>query len=349
MLHNALAWLAVAMSGTTVTPASAVSQPIVIAHRGASGERPEHTLAAYDRAIDQGADVIEPDLVLTRDGVLVARHENEISGTTDVADHPEFAARRATKTIDGATVTGWFTEDFTLAELRTLRARERLPQLRPDNARFDGLHPIPTFDEILQLAAARSVETGRSVGVYPETKHPSYFASIGLTHDAPLIAALERHGLNRAGAPVYVQSFEVGNLQRLRPRLHVTLIQLIAAEGGPADRPGMAYADMLTPTGLRAIASYADGIGPDKRLVLAPDTLASTSVVAAAHGAGLKVHPWTLRAENYFLPPRFRRGDDPRQHGDLAGEIDALLAEGVDGMFSDFPAVAVERVRARRR
>lgn len=345
MLHGALALLAVAMSGPVANPDPASPRPIVIAHRGASGERPEHTLAAYDRAIDQGADVIEPDLVVTRDGVLVARHENEISGTTDVADHPEFAARRTTRTIDGATVTGWFTEDFTLAELRILRARERLPQLRPANARFDGLFAIPTFDEILQLAAARSAETGRPIGVYPETKHPTYFDSIGLSHDAPLIDALERHGLNRAGAPVYVQSFEVGNLQRLRPRLRVTVVQLVAAEGAPADRPQLPYARMLTPAGLRDVARYADAIGPDKRLVLDPSTLASTGLVARAHDAGLKVHPWTMRAENYFLPARLRRGEAPGAHGDLAGEIDALLAEGVDGLFSDFPAISAQRVR----
>jgi glycerophosphoryl diester phosphodiesterase len=322
-----------------------VAHPIVIAHRGASGERPEHTLASYDRAIEQGADFIEPDLVLTRDGVLVARHENEISETTDVAQRSEFADRRTSKTIDGVAMTGWFTEDFTLAELRTLRARERLPQLRPANTAHDGLYQVPTFDEILRLVRARSVETGCTIGVYPETKHPSYFASIGLPHEAPLLAALAAYGYDSAEDAIFIQSFEVGNLVRLNGLTQVRLIQLVADEGGPPDRAGVRYADMVSAEGLAAIAAYADGIGPAKNMVIARNadgTLgASTGLVARAHTAGLEVHPWTFRAENFFLPTDLRDGADPRSKGDLVAEMRAFLAEGVDGLFADHPAMAV--------
>ena len=324
-----------------------MSQPdssfTIIAHRGASGERPEHTLASYALAIEQGADFIEPDLVLTRDGVLVARHENEISGTTDVADHPEFADRRTTKTIDGESVTGWFTEDFTLAELRTLRARERLPQLRPANIAYDGQFLIPTFEEILALVQQHRERTGQWIGVYPETKHPSHFAGIGLPHEPPLLRLLARYGYDSADDPIFIQSFEVGNLQRLRSRTRVRLIQLIADEGGPADAPGRSYASMLTTEGLADVARYADGIGPDKGLVLTRGLMGdaqSTGLVARAHAAGLAVHPWTFRRENHFLPIRLRSGLDPREPGDLAAEMREFLAEGVDGLFTDNPAVA---------
>jgi len=315
------------------------SGPIVIAHRGASGERPEHTIAAYELAIEQGADFIEPDLVLTKDGVLVARHENEISGTTDVATRPEFASRKATKMIDGQSVTGWFTEDFTLAELKTLRARERLPQLRPANTAYDGQYAIPTLDEIIALAKARKV------GIYPETKHPSYFASIGLPHEARLLATLKAAGWTTRTSPVFIQSFEVGNLQSLSRKTKVRLVQLVDAEGGPADRQGVTYASMLTPAGLKAIAAYAQGIGPNKALVIArkPDgrSGAPTGLVAAAHAVKLAVHPWTMRAENVFLPAELRNGDDPKTRGDLSAEIRSFFAAGIDGVFSDFPGEAV--------
>src|SRR5262245_51004304 len=246
-----------------MTPASS---PIVIGHRGASGDRPEHTLESYRLAIEQGADFIEPDLVSTRDHVLVARHENEISGTTDVASHAEFASRKTTKTADGTSVTGWFTEDFTLAELKTLRARERLPELRgTDN---DGKFQIPTFDEVLDLAK----KAPRRVGVYPETKHPSYFDSIGLSLEEPLVKALEAHGLRGRDAPVFIQSFEVANLKDLAGRTKVRLVQLIDASRGPADFAAKGdrrtYADMVTPEGLRAIAAYAQAVGVNKNLVL---------------------------------------------------------------------------------
>ena len=320
------------------------AKPILIAHRGASGERPEHTLAAYKLAIEAGADFIEPDLVLTRDGVLVVRHENEISGTTDVADHPEFSGRKTTKTIDGQKLTGWFTEDFTLAELKTLRARERLPQLRPANTAYDGQFEIATFKEVLALVGAESKALGREIGVYPETKHPSYFASIGLPHEAPLLAALGAHGWTKRTSPVFIQSFEVGNLKALRKKTQVRLIQLVDGEGTPADTPATTYLDMLTPAGLKAIAAYADGIGPNKALIIpqqADGRLGHpTLLVANAHKAGLKVHPWTFRAENYFLSAAYRKGSDPKAHGDLEGEIKAYLGTGIDGLFSHNPREA---------
>ncbi|TPG10928.1 glycerophosphodiester phosphodiesterase [Sphingomonas oligophenolica] len=305
--------------------------PIVIAHRGASGLRPEHTLAAYELAIGQGADFIEPDLVPTRDDILVARHENEISDTTDVADHPEFAVRRTTRTIDGKQLSGWFTEDFTLAELKTLRARERLPQLRPDNAAYDGRYEIPTLAEIIALAKKHEV------GVYPETKHPTYFAHIGHPTDALLVEQLRAAGWDRPDAPVFIQSFEVENLKRLHGMTKIRLIQLTAGEGGPADGAAPSYAAMLTPAGLTQIATYAYGIGPDKAQLWQGEV--PTTLVADAHAAGLRVHPWTYRAEGYFLPGRFRRGDDPRAHGDLRGEIESAITQGVDGFFTDFPLV----------
>ncbi|UVO51958.1 glycerophosphodiester phosphodiesterase [Sphingomonas sp. SUN019] len=311
-----------------------LSPPIVIAHRGASGERPEHTIAAYELAIAQGADVIEPDLVPTKDDVLVARHENEISETTDVASHPEFAGRKATKTIDGQKMTGWFVEDFTLAELKTLRAKERLPLLRPGNTAYDRKYDIPTLAEIIALAKKHKV------GIYPETKHPSYFASIGHATDAPLVAQLKAAGWDSPDAPVFIQSFEVANLKRLARTTKLRLIQLVAGEGGPADGAAPSYAAMMTPAGLREVASYAWGIGPDKAMLW--DGKLPTGLVRNAHAAGLRVHPWTFRAENYFLPSRFRDGLNPRGHGDVAGEIAAALRLGIDGFFTDYPAIGVK-------
>lgn len=321
--------------------------PIVIAHRGASGLRPEHTLAAYDLAIDQGADFIEPDLVPTKDDVLVARHENAIADTTDVADRPEFASRRTTKTIDGHNLTGWFVEDFTLAELKTLRAKERLPKLRPANTAYDRRFEIPTLAEIIALAKRRSAETGRTIGIYPETKHSTYFAGIGHPTDLLLVAQLKAAGWDSATAPVFIQSFEVKNLQRLHAVTRVRLIQLIDGEGGPADAAQPSYAAMITPAGLKAVAGYAYGIGPNKGMLWAGTT--PSPLVADAHAAGLRVHPWTYRAENMFVPDRFRRGTDPAAHADIAAEIDAGLAQGIDGFFTDFPlygAQARDRLRA---
>ncbi len=353
MIRLLAALLAVLLSAgctaddVTAQPTLDGQPPVVIAHRGASGERPEHTLASYRLAIDLGADYIEPDLVLTRDGVLVARHENEISETTDVAKHPEFAARKTTKTIDGQKVTGWFTEDFTLAELKTLRARERLPKLR--STEYDGQFEIPTFEEILTLLAEVNKKRDKPVGVYPETKHPGYFVSIGLPHEAPLLGMLDRFGYRGRTAPVFIQSFEVGNLMDLRAKSDLPLIQLMDAGGGPADRPGTSYAAMTSPAGLKMIAAYADGIGPNKALVIPRGTLGTlgdpTSLVKDAHAAGLKVHPWTFRRENYFLPLGDKGGINPAGHGDLAGEIAAYLDTGIDGLFSDNPREAVAAVK----
>jgi glycerophosphoryl diester phosphodiesterase len=304
---------------------------LIIAHRGASGERPEHTLAAYALAIEQGADFIEPDLVPTKDGVLVARHENEISGTTNVASRPEFAARKTTKTIDGETVTGWFTEDFTLAELKTLRARERLPQLR--STAFDGQYQVPTFAEVLALAKAKGV------GVYPETKHPAYFEGLGLSFDGPLLAELRKVGWTKKSDPVFIQSFEDGNLIRLSKLTKLRLVQLVAPD----------QAARLTPAGLKLVASYAAGVGPEKSLVIprGPDGRLGvpTDLVARARALGLAVHPWTFRRENFFLPAGLKRGDDPRAAGDLGGEVCMFLKAGVDGVFSDNVAEAVAAKR----
>ncbi len=328
-----------------LTPTSpTLAAPLVIAHRGASGSRPEHTLESYKLAIEEGTDFIEPDLVMTRDHVLVARHENEISGTTDVATHPEFAARQATKIIDGQSFTGWFTEDFTLVELKTLRARERLPELRPQNCAYDGQFEIPTFMEILALAAT----TPERVGVYPEIKHGTYFDGLGMNMEAPLLAALEQAGFTKASDPVFIQSFEVGNLERLRKLTQLRLVQLIDGTGHPADRPELPSTTMITPAGLAAIARYADAIGVTKALIVPRDasgqSLSPTMLVDDAHKAGLKIHAWTFRAENAFLPAERRAGTDPAAHGALAAELRQFYELGIDGVFCDFPGVAV-RVR----
>jgi glycerophosphoryl diester phosphodiesterase len=299
-----------------------MSKILVIAHRGASGERPEHTLESYRLAIEEGADYIEPDLVMTRDGVLIARHENEIGGTTDVAQHPEFASRRRTQTIDGETMVGWFTEDFTLAEIKTLRARERLPELRPQNCAFDGQFLVPTFDEIMQLAVdANARRAGSKIGVYPETKHPAHFQGLGLPQEQAVLDTLQRHGYGAEGSPVVIQSFDPRNLRQLRGMTRLTLVQLLEHELGD----------------LAEVATYADGIGIAK-------ALASAEGVRAAHAVHLKVHVWTFRAENEFLPDDLKIGNSPAAHGDLDAEIQRYLRRGIDGFFVDFPAVGV-RVR----
>ena len=300
-----------------------MSDVVVIAHRGASGERPEHTLESYRLAIEQGADYIEPDLVMTRDGVLIARHENEIGGTTDVANRPEFAARRRAQIIDGETMTGWFTEDFTLAEIKGLRARERLPALRPRNCAFDGRFSVPTFDEILQLVTETNGRrgTGPRIGVYPETKHPAHFAAIGLPQEQAVLAALDRFDYGREGSPVFIQSFDPNNLRQLRELTHLPLVQLLEHELGDLHR----------------IAEYADGIGIAK-------SLATAKGVAEAHSLDLTVHVWTFRAENEFLPADLKIGDAPAGHGNIDGEIERYLLRGIDGFFTDFPATGV-RVR----
>ncbi len=313
-----------------------MSRPLIIAHRGASGERPEHTRAAYDLAIQQGADFIEPDLVMTADGVLIVRHENEIGGTTDVAARPAFANRHTTKTIDGQSVTGWFTEDFTLAELKTLRVRERLPDLRPANSAFDGREPILTFDEVLDIAATAGVR------VAPELKHPGYFAALGLPIEDAFVATLQRRGLTGAAAPILIQCFETGTLRRLRARIAAPLLQLVAASGGPVDRPDLSYVAMTTRDGLAAVAAYADWIGADTALI-EPVPGAPSALIADAHAAGLSVAAWTFRAENAFLPEADRIGDEPATHGRLRERLARFAGYGLDAAFTDHPGLAVDR------
>ncbi|MCY7396788.1 MAG: glycerophosphodiester phosphodiesterase [Nocardioides sp.] len=328
-----------------------VDVPQVFGHRGASGYRPEHTLASYRLAIQLGADYIEPDLVPTKDGVLVARHENDITGTTDVADRQEFAARETTKTIDGRPITGWFTEDFTLAELKTLRAKERLPDVRPGNTRFDGRFQVPTFAEVLALVKEQGKKYGREIGVAPETKHPTYFDSIGLSPEEPMLRELKRAGLDRTRSKVLIQSFEITNLRQLDTQTDLPLEQLVDATGAPFDAvaagdPTTTYASMVTRAGLREISQYADWVGPQKDLVLprnaAGATTVPSSLVPDAHRYGLRVVVFTLRDENQFMAINFRRGTDPNAKGDIFAEVTAFLDAGVDGLFADYPDSAVD-------
>jgi glycerophosphoryl diester phosphodiesterase len=330
---------------------SQLARPVVIGHRGAAGYRLEHTIAGYKLAIRMGADYIEPDLVTTKNGVLVVRHENNITGTTDVADHPEFADRMTTKVIDGVSQTGWFTEDFTLAEIKTLRAKERLPDVRPQNTKYDGRFRIPTFNQVLDLADRQSRITGRRIGVYPETKHPTYFDSIGLSLEEPLLSALKRHHLDKKQSKVVIQSFETANLRELNRKTPVFLVQLIDASGAPYDLVAAGdprtYRDLTTPAGLSFVDQYADGVGVNKDLVLPRDpatgaTGEPSALVTDAHAQGLRVHIWTMRAENQFMATNFRRSTDPNAAGDLYAEAQAFLDAGVDGKFSDNPDVAVE-------
>ncbi|WP_130013640.1 glycerophosphodiester phosphodiesterase family protein [Serinicoccus sediminis] len=344
------------------------ASPLVLAHRGASGSLPEHTLAAYALAARQGADYLELDLVATRDGTLVARHENDIRGTTDVARHPGLAGRRRRALVDGTTVDGVFTEDLDLGELRTLRARERLPRLRGTDR--DGEWPVPTFPEIIALRAELSEELGRELGLYVELKHPTHFAAAGLPLEERMLADLEAAGLTGPEAPVWVQCFEPGSLRRLREELGCRLRQVLLATA-PQDVPAdlvaagdpRTYAELLSPEGLAGLVGYVDGLGPRKQMVLpwSPDgTLGEpTPLVADAHAAGLVVHAWTFRAENEFLPPALRRdpagrsGDadggappPPATHGDLAAEVRQHLEAGVDGIFTDHPDLVVQALRA---
>ncbi len=358
-LIRRLALLLIASGTFACANHSAAPKPLpgvlVIAHRGASALMPEHTIAAYAKAIDLGADAIEPDLVISKDGVLIARHENEIGRTTDVAGKPEFAARKTVKVIDGASVSGWFTEDFTLKELKTLRAVERIPANRPGNTRFNGQFEIPTLQEIIDLAKARTESSRRTIAVYPETKHPSYFRSVGLPLETRLADQLKANGYFDKNAAVFIQSFEVGSLKELRAMTPVRLVQLI---GNPKAQPedfrlagdARTYSDLITPAGLRAIASYANGIGPAKELLVPRDAQgnlgAASPLGADAKAAGLLVHPYTFRPENPFLPRNLRRGDvqSPSERGDLAAEIAVFLQAGVDGIFADDPAIARQAV-----
>lgn len=317
------------LAASTLAVPAALASPdcLVIAHRGASGYLPEHTLAAYALGAQLGADYVEPDLVMTRDGALVARHEAALGGTTDVAAHPEFAGRRRSRTVDGQLVNDWFSDDFTLAELRTLRARERLPELRPANTRFDGLFAIPDFAAILALRARLSTELGRPVGVYPELKSPALFRARGLDPEAALVAALRDAGLATRDAPVIVQSFDPDALRRLRTLAPLRQVQLLPLEGDPANPPP------LPP--LRDVAGWADGIGVSRSLVIDPDGR-SLPLVRAAAAAGLFVHAWTFRRET-ALADRPDPGA-PLPPADAAiAQIRRYLALGVDGIFTDQP------------
>ncbi|WP_443192014.1 glycerophosphodiester phosphodiesterase [Pseudomonas indica] len=330
--------------------------PLVIGHRGASGYVPEHTLASYALAVLQGADYIEPDLVMTKDGQLVARHDNELGLTTDVAQRPEFADRRRTQTVDGVTLTGWFSEDFTLAEIKSLRAIERIPTIRPGNARLDGAFEVPTLQEIIDLVKSLQISQQRVIGLYPETKHPTHFQQLGLAMERPLVRILARNGYASRWSPVYIQSFEVENLKTLSRLTSLRLVQLLWADGQPYDQQvlgtGLTYAQMSTPAGLKAIALYAAGIGPEKSQIIPRDAAGNltspTRLVPDAHAAGLKVHPYTFRAENSFLPTDLRSSSDPQARGDLETEIRAFLDAGIDGLFIDQPDIAVKVREARQ-
>ncbi|MDT8910664.1 glycerophosphodiester phosphodiesterase [Amycolatopsis sp. PS_44_ISF1] len=324
--------------------------PVIIGHRGAPGYRPEHTLASYELAFRMGVGFVDVDLVPTKDGQLVARHEPEIGGTTDVADHPEFASRKKTEVIDGVSLTGWFTEDFTLAELKTLRAKERIPGNRPNNRLYDGRFEVPTYQQVLDLTRRLGRELHRTLGTYPEVKHSTHFRQLGNPIEPKLVAILNRNGLNRPDAPVAIQSFEVSNLIALHRQVRVPLLQLTSATGAPADFVASGdkrtYADLVTPAGLREVAKYAKYLGPDKSQVIPLDAAGNltepSALVADAHRAGLEVQPYTFRNENPFLPANLRSSADPTAFGNVFAEEAAFLKAGVDGFFADQPDTALE-------
>ncbi|TJZ41914.1 glycerophosphodiester phosphodiesterase [Streptomyces piniterrae] len=325
--------------------------PLVVGHRGACGYRPEHTFGSYQLALDMGADVIEQDVVPTKDGHLVCRHENDITATTDVADHPEFAGRKTTKTVDGKKLTGWFTEDFTLAELKTLRAKERIPDVRQHNTLYNGRWEVPTFEEVLRWAESEGRRRGRRIWLYIETKHPTYFRKLGLGTEEPLAKLLRRYGRDRAGSPNFLQSFEPSSLQRLG-KLGLRCPKVLLLDE-PSVKPWdfveagdpRTTADLLKPEGLRWTAGFAQGIGPWLPQVIAQDDKGKlgepTTLVRDAHAAGLVVHPYTLRNENSFLPLDFRVGDDPAGYGNALGALKAYFDTGIDGLFSDNPDTAL--------
>ncbi len=318
--------------------------PLIVGHRGASGYRPEHTFGSYQLALDMGADVIEQDVVPTKDGHLVCRHENDITATTDVSAHPEFADRRTTKTVDGVKLTGWFTEDFTLAELKTLRAKERIPGTRQHNTLYDGVWDVPTFEEVLKWADREGRKRGRRIWLHIETKHPTYFRKLGLGLEERLARLLRTYGRHRKNSPNFLQSFEPSSIQRLGKLVDCPKVVLL---GTLKDRPWdfevagdpRTTADLVKPAGLKWIAGFAEGIGPDLTVILPrtkDDRLGKpTSVVRDAHAAGLVLHPYTGRNENTFLPADFRRGTDPNAYGDALGYFKKCLATGIDGLFSD--------------
>ena len=329
------------------------NMPLIIAHRGASAYLPEHTLAAYQLALDQGADCLESDLVSSRDGHLVVRHDNLLNLTTDVVDRPEFADRRRDKLVDGKALFGWFSEDFTLAELLTLKARERIPDLRAGSAEQDDQHHVLSLAQVLTFVREQEQVRGRRICFYPEIKHPHYFAGLGLAMEATLVDALHSAGYTRRSDPVYVQSFEITSLKRLRGLTELKLVQLLGRSGQPWDEKAsggeLTYSAMVTPEGLAEIARYADAIGPPKYFShvsaeflfrAKPDNM--RTLVASAHAVGLEVNPYTFRAENHFLPLYWRRGLARASEGDLLAEVLHFLEAGVDGVFIDNPDIGVE-------
>jgi glycerophosphoryl diester phosphodiesterase len=324
----------------------------VIGHRGAPGYRPEHSRSSYDLALQMGVDAVEPDVVLSKDGVLVVRHENEISGTTDVSSRPEFADRRTTKTVDGAELTGWFTEDFTWAELATLRCRERLPELRPSSASFDDQQPVLRLRDVLDLVRAASYAQGREIGVVLEIKHATYFDALGEDMAALIHTELEQAGWARGELPLTIEAFESTVLRRLRERgIRGTYVYLIEAAGRPFDmvaalgRAAPTYQATVRPAGLDALVGLVDGISVDKRVILAPDRLGRmtgpTRVIADAHERGLNVYTWTCRPENAFLVGQYRGRGGPAAFGDYESEWAVLRDAGVDGVFVDHADLGV--------
>ena len=333
---------------STAVAKAPLGSPLVIGHRGASGYRPEHTLASYELAARMGADFIEPDVVTTKDGVLVVRHEPEIAGTTDVADHPEFAAKKTTKLLDGVSTTGWFTEDFTFAELRTLRAKERLPDLRQHNTIYDGRYQIPTLDEVFALRERLEKELHRTLGIIPETKHPTYFRNQGLPIEPGLVTLVRKYRLDKPDAPIVVQSFELNNLVLLRDlyRLRAKEVFLTDPSAGKGFGDTKTYDQLLSPSGMAEIAKTVQAIGPYKEQVIprkADGTLGTpTTLVARAHRFGLIVTPYTFRAENYYVPTDLRIGTDPAGYGNAFAEDVAYMKAGVDGLFCDQPDICLE-------
>ncbi len=368
----ALAWPGASRADSGARNAAEGKRPLVIGHRGASGYLPEHTLESYALAIELGADFIEPDLVATKDGVLIARHEPNITATTNVSALPQFADRRKTRLVDGVSETGWFATDFTWAEMQQIRAVQAFAER---DQGFNGLYRIPSFDEVIALAKRKSAEEGRTIGVYPETKHPTFHQQLGLALEDRLLQVLQRHGWNHRSAPVFIQSFEQANLKYLRGKTSVRLVQLVDADdvapdgtityAAPFDRPydwavaGRAgtFGDLVTPAGLAEVRTYADGVGPWKPYLISAACinvvagrcadangdglvndadrrlLPPTAVIANAHAQGLFVHTWTFRSEQRRLASDYR--------GMPANEYLAFYEAGVDGLFSDFPDTAV--------
>lgn len=348
------------MQPVDTTASIAPAQPIVIAHRGASGYRPEHTVSSYQLAIEQGADFIEPDLVMTKDGVLIARHENEISTTTDVAERPEFANRRTTKTIDDEVFEGWFTEDFTLEELKTLKARERRPELRPDNVAMNDQDTILTLDEVIAIAKTASIKMGRTIGIYPELKHPHYHESLGFDMVDTLLTSLDQAGWNHRDAPVYVQCFWPQPLMEIATKSTVKRI-FLATRWQPDESVMTRYQldywpDLNTELGLQVLGEFVDGIGPSVDMLIEPandGTIAPSQFLQNAKKQGLKLHPWGVNAEPALLP-KFIQANGTNQGWNNVDQQAAtqwyqrVFELGVDGMFTDYPDLSI-RARANLR